>query len=75
MRLFLVDSNIYIYKAWFGVKHEIRLSLGLPILSIGYSPNQSPKSLYLPSIMEVKNRNEKQFIVNIRQIGAQHRLI
>lgn len=23
MRLFLVDSNIYIYKAWFGAKHEM----------------------------------------------------
>jgi DNA polymerase-1 len=23
MRLFLVDSNIYMYKAWFGAKHEL----------------------------------------------------
>ena len=23
MRLFLVDSNIYIYKAWFGARHEL----------------------------------------------------
>ncbi len=33
MRLFLVDSNIYIYKAWFGVKHEM--------LNTDQQPNQA----------------------------------
>jgi DNA polymerase-1 len=33
MRLFLVDSNIYIYKAWFGAKHEM--------LNADQHPNQA----------------------------------
>lgn len=33
MRLFLVDSNIFIYKAWFGAKHEM--------LNIDQRPNQA----------------------------------
>ena len=33
MRLFLVDSNIYVYKAWFGARHEL--------LNVDNQPNQA----------------------------------